>query len=96
MKIFSGPRICSLQSRCAFLADIGESEIEYYLLNTKVLEFLGTNAVVTEEEQPDATTVSDAVEAVEAATDETTTEETTTEETTTEDTIETTTEEVAE
>ena len=80
----------------AMIEDIGESEIEYYLLNTKVLEFLGTNAVVTEEEQPDATTVSDAVEAVEAATDETTTEETTTEETTTEDTTETTTEEVAE
>ena len=80
----------------AMIEDIGESEIEYYLLNTKVLEFLGTNAVVTEEEQPDATTVSDAVEAVEAATDETTTEDTTTEETTTEDTTETTTEEVAE
>ena len=61
------------------IEEIGESEIEYYLLNTKVLEFLAENAVVTEEEQPDATTVSEAVGAVEEATQDTavTTEETT-------------------
>ena len=63
----------------AMIEEIGESEIEYYLLNTKVLEFLAENAVVTEEEQPDATTVSEAVGAVEEATQDTaeTTEETT-------------------
>ena len=67
------------ESAEAMIEEIGESEIEYYLLNTKVLEFLAENAVVTEEEQPDATTVSEAVGAVEEATQDTaeTTEETT-------------------
>ena len=73
------------ESAEAMIEEIGESEIEYYLINTKVLEFLGTNAVVTEEVQPDATNVSEAVDAVEEAV-ETTTEEATTEETTTEET----------
>ena len=71
------------ESAEAMIEEIGESEIEYYLINTKVLEFLGTNAVVTEEVQPDATNVSEAVDAVEEAV-ETTTEEATTEETTAE------------
>ncbi len=78
------------ESAEAMIEEIGESEIEYYLINTKVLEFLGTNAVVTEEVQPDATNVSEAVDAVEEAvettTEEATTEEATTEETTTEET----------
>ena len=67
------------ESAEAMIEEIGESEIEYYLLNTKVLEFLAENAVVTEEEQPDTTTVSEAVGAVEEATQDTaeTTEETT-------------------
>ena len=73
------------ESAEAMIEEIGESEIEYYLINTKVLEFLGTNAVVTEEVQPDATNVSEAVDAVEEAV-ETTTEEATTEEATTEET----------
>ena len=71
------------ESAEAMIEEIGESEIEYYLINTKVLEFLGTNAVVTEEVQPDATNVSEAVDAVEEAV-ETATEEAATEETTAE------------
>ena len=47
-----------------------------------MLEFLAENAVVTEEEQPDATTVSEAVGAVEEATQETADTAETTEETT--------------
>ena len=70
------------ESAEAMIEEIGESEIEYYLLNTKVLEFLAENAVVTEEEQPDATTVSEAVGAVEEATQETADTAETTEETT--------------
>ena len=71
------------ESAEAMIEEIGESEIEYYLINTKVLEFLGTNAVVTEEVQHDATNVSEAVDAVEEAV-ETATEEAATEETTAE------------
>jgi len=86
------------ESAEAMIEEIGESEIEYYLLNTKVLEFLAENAVVTEEEQPDATTVSEAVGAVEEATQDTaeTTEETTDTAADTEEVTEEVTEEAAE